>query len=120
MTRSVRARIGAVVVGPLLAALAAGCGDEPMNSGPSDAGPQASEPAPAADPGAGAPALRPVIGQKTQNILNYQEEVKNNPGEGQVSDLKIKAKDPITISGNAYVTAVGKISVDQIKHAVDL
>ena len=44
----------------------------------------------------------------------------DDPGEGQVSDLKIKAKDPITISGNAYVTAVGKISVDQIKHAVDL
>ncbi len=31
-----------------------------------------------------------------------------------------RARDPITLSGNAYVTSIGKISVDQMDYAVKL
>jgi len=34
--------------------------------------------------------------------------------------MKIKAKDYITIQGNAYVASVGKIAIDQITYAIRL
>lgn len=61
---------------------------------------------------------RKVIGERTQDIKNLEPELKNEGG--QVSDMKIVAKDPFTLSGNAYVTAIGQISIDQITYAIRL
>lgn len=111
-------KIGATLAGPLLV-LASGCIDQPMNRGPAaDAQAATPAPAPAADPDQ--PALRKVIGQTTQDVLNLQEEQAKHPGEGQVSDMKIKATDYVTLQGNAYVTTVGKIAIDQITYALRL
>jgi hypothetical protein len=101
-------------VAPILAALlAAGCGDEPIVT--------ANHPAPAPTE---APAPEPppertlIIGAKTTDIRNAETELAK--GNAQEANLKITAKDPITLSGNAYVTSIGKISIDHITHAMRL
>lgn len=101
----------------LLVALAGGCANEPMNipGSPTTSAPETSPP-----PGQQGPALRKVIGEKTQDIKDLQAEQQANPGEVQIASQKITARDPITLQGNAYVTAVGKISIDQISYAIRL
>jgi len=62
---------------------------------------------------------RRVIGETTTDIRDLQNE--RNSGERvEVSDGKITATSPITISGNAYTSIVGRAAVLKIRHALDL
>jgi hypothetical protein len=60
----------------------------------------------------------PIIGQRTTEIRDAGTELKQ--GGAKVASPKIVAKDPITVTGNAYVSIVGRVSVLQIQQAVDL
>ena len=59
-----------------------------------------------------------IVGKRTQDI-GRAEDPKLKKG-AVVATQKITAKDPITLSGNAYVTMIGKTSIMNIQHAVDL
>jgi hypothetical protein len=61
---------------------------------------------------------RPILGRTTNVIKDAPRELEK--GGAQKSSLKITAKDPITLQGNAYVTSVGKIAIGQIQHSLDL
>jgi hypothetical protein len=61
---------------------------------------------------------REVLGKTTQEIRPAAPELQQ--GGAREAVLKVTSKDPITISGNAYVVAIGKIAVGQIQHALDL
>jgi hypothetical protein len=77
--------------------------------------PVAEQPAPPPPP---AEAPREfIVGKRTQEIRDASAEKKAG---GVVATQKITAKDPITLQGNAYVTSIGRISIDQITHALDL
>lgn len=106
---------------PLL--LLAGCeeprhvgGTKPAaNSAPAEppaAGPEAA-PVPAPEP----VQPREILGKKTMDIRNAETELQKG---GQVASTRIVAKDPITLPGNAYVSIVGRNSISNIKHALDL
>ena len=60
----------------------------------------------------------PIIGKRTQDIKDANVELKT--GGARVGSTKITAKDPITLQGNAYVTIIGRTSILNIQHAVDL
>jgi hypothetical protein len=60
---------------------------------------------------------REVIGKTTQDIRAQEPEIQQG---AQVASGKITAKDPITLAGNTYVSAVGRLAVDKIQHAMDL
>jgi len=59
-----------------------------------------------------------IVGKRTQEIRNARPELQK--GGAQVATTKITAKDPITLPGNAYVTIVGRTSILNIQHALDL
>jgi hypothetical protein len=81
-----------------------GCGEEPRHTG--------------AQPGAQPPgASGPIIGQRTQQIRNAATELQK--GGATVGSTKIVARDPITLSGNAYVTTIGRISQLLIEDAMN-
>ena len=61
---------------------------------------------------------RDVIGKTTQDIRAAEPEIKEQGAK--VVSPKIVAKDPILLTGNAYVTMIGKASVLQIEHAMKL
>ena len=67
--------------------------------------------APAKPPG-------PIIGQRTTEIRNAAPELQK--GNAKVASTKIVKRDPITIVGNAYVSIIGRTSVLNIQHAMDL
>jgi hypothetical protein len=67
---------------------------------------------------AATPKLKFIVGQRTQEIKNARTEVQK--GGANVVTPKITAKDPITLQGNAYVTAIGQTSILSIQHAMDL
>lgn len=78
--------------------------------------------APAPEPAAAAPeAARPreILGRRTQDIRDAQQETRPQAGGVEVKP-RITAKDPITLAGNAYVTAIGQTSILNIQHALDL
>lgn len=79
----------------LLLALAAGCDSEPEK--------------PAKDTS--------IVGKRTQDIREAAPALKKG---AQVAGTKITAKDPITLPANAYVSTIGRISIDSIQHALDL
>ena len=60
----------------------------------------------------------PIIGQRTTEIRNAAPELQQ--GGARVASTRIVAKDPITIQGNAYVSIVGRTSILNIQHAMDL
>ncbi len=62
---------------------------------------------------------RPILNRRTQDIRDVKAETKPEAG-GVVVRPKIVSKDPITLPGNAYVTMIGKISMDQIDYAIKL
>jgi hypothetical protein len=98
--------------------LAAGC-EEPKNSrsfGPNAAQPPPPAPAPAPAP---TPAVShgEILGQRTQDIRPAEPELEKG---AQIATTKITAKDPITLQGNAYVTMIGRTSILQIEHAMNL
>ena len=107
---------------------AAGCEEETRNVGKRPetralgqtgvAGdPDEQRPAPAQ---AQAPARPPgpIIGQRTTDIRDASKELKQ--GGAKVASPRIVAKDPITLTGNAYVSIIGRTSVLKIQQAVDL
>lgn len=110
-SRSRAARLAAV---PCLL-LAAGCGQQPRHlPKPPGAAPQAA-PAPVENP---EPApTREILGKRTQDVRNADVELQNG---AQVAPGRITAKDPITLSGNAYVVSVNQIAANNVKHALDL
>jgi hypothetical protein len=59
----------------------------------------------------------PIIGQRTTEIRNAAPELQQ--GNAKVASTKIKP-DPIPIVGNAYVAIIGRTSVLNIQHAMDL
>lgn len=59
-----------------------------------------------------------IVGKRTQDIKDANAELKK--GNAQVGSTKIVARDPITITGNAYVSMIGQTSILNIQHAVDL
>ena len=59
----------------------------------------------------------PIIGQRTNEIRNAAPELQK--GGAKVASTKIKS-DPIPIVGNAYVSIIGRLSMDNMKHAMDL
>ena len=64
---------------------------------------------------------RAIIGKKTQDIRDSSQELKAQGA--RVGSAKITVQDPITLSGNAYVVSIGKISILHIlhiQHALDL
>ena len=61
---------------------------------------------------------REIIGKTTQDIRAAEPEIKQEGA--QVASTKITAKDPITLSGNAYVSIIGQASILQIQHTLDL
>lgn len=85
----------------------AGCEDEstPKRAG---AGKKASAPA--------QPEF--IVGKRTMEVKNAAEEEKK--GATVITKPRITAKDPITLQGNAYVTAIGKLSIAQIQQAMEL
>jgi hypothetical protein len=108
-----------------LLALAPGCEPEPRNVNPSAAkpaaGPEAATAAPAPTPAVPAPPAKPadtfIVGRTTTDIKPATDAM---PKNAQVASQKITAKDPITLQGNAYVTSIGQIAINNIKHAMDL
>lgn len=60
----------------------------------------------------------PIIGQRTTDVRNAAVEVKK--GNAQTIQPRITVKDPITLSGNAYVSIIGRTSILSIQHAMDL
>ncbi len=61
---------------------------------------------------------REILNKRTQDVRDASKEI----GAGQAVEIKPKivAKDPITLAGNAYVTAIGKTSIGLIEHALNL
>ncbi len=74
----------------------------------------APEPAPAPPPES---KPREILGKTTQDIRDMEKEKKAG---GVAASPKIVSKDPIRITGNAYVSIVGQAATLNIKHAVDL
>lgn len=58
-----------------------------------------------------------IIGKRTQDIVQAKPALQKG---GRVASTKITAKDPITLQGNAYVTTIGRLAIDQIKYALEL
>jgi hypothetical protein len=114
--------------------IAAGCAEEARNVGTrpqtraldqtgvavgldTDRPPAQAKPQPKAN--APAPAKREfIIGKRTQEIRNATAELQK--GGAETATTKITARDPITLPGNAYVTIVGRTSILNIQHALDL
>ncbi len=61
---------------------------------------------------------REILNQRTQDIRDAPKEIKS--GAAVPAPKKPIARDPITLVGNTYVTAIGRTSIDNMKHAVDL
>jgi hypothetical protein len=59
-----------------------------------------------------------IVGKRTQEIKNAKPELQK--GGARIATTKITAKDPITLPGNAYVTTIGRTSIMNIQHALDL
>ncbi len=59
-----------------------------------------------------------IVGKRTSDIRDAQTELK--PGNAKVASTRIVAKDPITLTGNAYVAIVGQASMLNMQHAIDL
>jgi hypothetical protein len=87
----------ALIVLPLALAAPAGC-DEPA-------------------PKKAAPKTREILGKRTQDIRDTQVEVKKG---AVVAPPRVVAKDPYTLAGNVYVSAIGQTAIGNIKHTVDL
>ncbi|MDX2038168.1 MAG: hypothetical protein SFX72_16085 [Isosphaeraceae bacterium] len=65
------------------------------------------------------PKDREILGKRTTEVVDAQKETASGAAKA-VEPRKIVSRDPITLSGNAYVSIIGQASILQIKHAVDL
>lgn len=59
-----------------------------------------------------------IVGKRTQQIGNAEDPALKQGAE--VASQRIVAKDPISLSGNAYVTMIGRTSILSIEHALNL
>jgi hypothetical protein len=89
----------------LVLLLAVGC-EEPRNVG----GKKAAAPPPP-------PKDNFIVGKRTQDIKEATPESLKGTQE---ANLRITAKDPITLQGNAYVTMIGRTTILEIEHAMNL
>jgi len=81
--------------------------------------PPQAQPTPKPKPKAQAPAKPEfIVGKRTNDIRNAQTEL--TKGKAQVASTRIVAKDPFTLQGNAYVSIVGRASMLNMQHAIDL
>jgi hypothetical protein len=103
------------LVSPSLLFLAAGCEETRHVGGQNASPPTAAAPAPPPPPQE--VSHGEILGKRTQDIrqLPPQEEKKT-----QVAPSNVTARDPITVSGNVYVVAIGQTAIGNIKHAIDL
>jgi hypothetical protein len=107
---------------PALLLLAPGCDDAPPPPTPGVGA--TSAPAPAADPAPTAEAARPelkprpILNQRTTDVRDAQKEIQS--GAAVKAAPRRLTGDPITISGNAYVSIVGQSQILNIKHTLDL
>lgn len=60
-----------------------------------------------------------IVGKRTQEVAKLDRQELARQG-GRVASTKITAKDPITLTGNAYVTSIGRLTMDQMEYAVKL
>jgi hypothetical protein len=60
----------------------------------------------------------PIVGKRTSDIRSATKELQQ--GGARPAPTRIVARDPISVQGNAYVAIVGRASIDNMKHAVDL
>ncbi len=112
-----------------LLVLTSGCGTEPRNVGGTSSAPKPSEPTSTSSSSTSdsssvtvAPAKKPaqdtlIVGKTTTDIKASDGTL---PPNAKLASQKITAKDPITITGNAYVSMVGQTSILNIKHSMDL
>jgi hypothetical protein len=96
--------------------LAAGCEETRHVGGQNASPPTATAPVPAPPPPQEV-SHGEILGKRTQDIrqLAPEEEQKT-----QVAPANVTARDPITLSGNVYVVAIGQTAIGNIKHAIDL
>jgi hypothetical protein len=106
-------RAAVLAAAALATAAAAGCGEQRRVTKPGGTA-TASAPAPAPEEEI---KLRPVINERTDDIKDAAAELQKG---GQQANMTIVAKDPITLPGNAYVTIIGRASIDQITYALRL
>ncbi len=59
-----------------------------------------------------------IVGKRTQKIENAGAAIET--GKAKVASTRITARDPITLSGNAYVTIIGRTAMLSIQQAMDL
>jgi hypothetical protein len=59
-----------------------------------------------------------IIGKRTQKVIEAAPALET--GKAKVASTKIKAKDPITLVGNAYVSIVGRSTMLSIEHSLDI
>ncbi len=98
----IRSRSPWLMVPAFALVLAVGC-EEPRSVG----GKKAAAPPPPKD--------NFIVGKRTQDIKEATPEATQG---SQQANMKITAKDPITLSGNAYVTSVGRVAMMRIEDAV--
>jgi hypothetical protein len=114
-----------LTIGLYLALLAAlpvgiGCSKSTVSNAPSAQQPSAVPPRPVAE---AAPVLqppaqpKPILRRTTQDIRDAETERAKG---AEPASAKITGQDPITISGSAYITIIGKTAKIQIDHSVDL
>jgi hypothetical protein len=105
----------------LLALLVVGCDDGPGAGTVPKAPPRPAAANPPAQVAREKPQekakAKPILGERTQDVKDAQAELKKGSA---VAAPRVISKDPITLSGNTYVYAIGKTAIDNIKHAVDL
>jgi hypothetical protein len=110
----------AAVIPFALALILAGC-DQPGSTRPRaklkplDEVAEAPAPEPQSAPAPVAP--RPILNQRTQDIRDASQERKAG---GVDKAPRIIAKDPILLTGNAYVSIVSRAAQQNITHALDL
>lgn len=89
-----------------------------LSGGNLDERPAARPAAPAPAPQAKKREMKPILGERTQDIRDANTEFKNEGA--QKASPRIVSRDPITLPGNAYVSIIGQAAFGNIKHAVDL
>lgn len=104
------ARFLMVTLAALAACCAWGCDDAPPPKTAAKAVPKAKMPV---------PEDREILGKRTTEVKDAAKEVASGQAKA-VGPRKVVGKDPITISGNAYVSIVGRASMLKIQQAVDL
>ena len=103
---------------PIALLALAGCDDSPGPTTPGVGSAPAPKSEPAPPPAADIGKPREILGKRTTDIRDANAEMKT-AGAIQAPTRPI-AKDPITLAGNVYVSAIGHTAINNIKHGMDL